>query len=90
MDGVPALHGGVNVHLAEVLAELVPVAVEVPVHGPPNVPMRLGDIPYDLLHLLLFAELASIRKLLVLLQEVVDLVVHSSREVGRCANATGA
>src|SRR5712671_2276444 len=44
VGGVPAFLGGADVRFAKVLAELIPVLVFVPIHGPPEVPVRLSNI----------------------------------------------
>ena len=81
--GALAFDGGVDVLFAQVIAEVVPVAVDVPWQGLPDVALRAVDISDDFLHFLEVGEPALIRQFFVLLQEVLDWEFDLAGEMRR-------
>jgi len=83
LSGEQAFGRWVDVFFAQVVAEVIPVAVDVPWQGLPDVALGAVDVPDDRLHLLEVREPALIRQLLVLLQEVLDWEFDLAGEMQR-------
>ena len=72
---------GANILIAKLGAELIPVVVEEPVQGSPNVTLLLVDILDYSLYLLPVGESVFVSQLVVFLQEFLDRLADLTQEV---------